>query len=160
MKHLSVASVLVVVIAFVVTFVVTAIDSIGSDYDIRISLVIAGVAALVAAIVVIFWVIPVHLILKFFNRSNLAWYILAAIVPGFAFVYALKPFGNDSNTTLLAQTLFCSFVGAIGATTFWYIAVFKLRITRRSGFASTGQFVSCGFASQKYSTRHNLQTAA
>ena len=133
MKHLSVASLLVIVTAFVVTFVVTAIDSIGSDYsDIRISLLIAGVAALVAAITVIFWAIPVHLILKFFNRSNLAWYILTAIVPSFFFVYALKPFGHDSNTTLLSQALFCSLVGVIGATTFWYIAVFKLRITRRS----------------------------
>jgi len=132
MKHLSVASGLVVLIVFVVTFVAATVDAIHTDYSVFIALLTSGVASLVALVVVIFWAIPVHLILNRINKSGLVWYILAALIPSFAFIYALKPFGQDTNFDLLIQALFCSFAGTLGAIVFWYIAVYKKRITSGS----------------------------
>lgn len=133
MKHLSIASAVSVLIVFTVTFLVSAIDSIGSDYsDLRISLVIAGVAALVACIVIIVWALPVHLALRKLKHQSLVLYLVAAVIPSFIFIFAFKPFGQDSGIDLLQQALFCSFLGCLGAASFWYIAVYRLRITRRS----------------------------
>ncbi|MBG9990968.1 hypothetical protein [Pseudoalteromonas sp. NZS37] len=130
MKSLYIASLSTVLTVFVVTFVVTAIDSIGSDYtDIRISLLIASVAAIVALIVVMVWALPVHFALKKLNHQGFFWYLLASVVPCVVFIYAFKPFGQDSNIDLIKQTLFCSFCGCIGAGIFWYMAVYRQRIT-------------------------------
>ena len=115
---------------FVVTFVVAAIDSIGSDYPAGISLMIAFVAAVVALIIMIVWAIPVHMLLQKYNQSNVAWYILAAVIPSFAFIYIFKPFGHDTNLDMLKQALFCSFAGGLGAIGFWFITVYRQRITR------------------------------
>ncbi|WP_127560362.1 hypothetical protein [Saccharospirillum alexandrii] len=133
MKHLSMASAVTVLLVFTVVFLVSVIDSVGSDYsDFRISLVIAGVASLVACIVVIVWAIPVHFTLRQLKHQSLVWYLLAALIPGFTFIYAFKPFGQDSDIDLLQQALFCSFSGCIGAASFWYIAVYRQRITSHS----------------------------
>lgn len=130
MKRLSIASGTVVLTVFVVTFVVAAIDSIGSDYPIGISLMIASVAVIVALIVMVVWAIPVHLLLQKYSRSNVAWYIFSAVIPSFAFVYIFKPFGHDTNLDMLRQALFCSFAGGLGAIAFWFITVYRQRITR------------------------------
>lgn len=130
MKHLLIASLITVLIVFTVTFVVTAINAIGTDFsDIRFSLVISGVAALVASIVVLFWAIPIHLLLSRINQKFLGWYISSAVIPSFAFIYILKPFGRDTDIQLFQQALFCSFAGSLGALGFWYFAVYRQRIT-------------------------------
>ena len=133
MKHLVIASGLVVLIVFMVTFVVALIDSIGSEYSgIRISLIMAGVAAIVASVVLVIWAVPVHLLLQKYSRSNVAWYILAAIIPSFIFIYLFKPFGHDTDIYLFGQALFCSFSGSLGAVAFWYVVVYRQRITNVS----------------------------
>lgn len=112
-------------------FLVAAIDSIGSHYsDLRISLMIAGVAALVTCIVIIVWALPVHFALRKLKHQSLVWYLVAAVIPSSIFIYAFKPFGQDSNIGLLQQGLFCSFVGCLASASFWYIAVYRQRITR------------------------------
>ena len=126
MKNLFIASALNVLIVFIVTFLVITIDSIGNDMGhIVISLTISALAAAVAFVVLLFWAIPLHLILKRLNYSNPIWYILLALIPSFMFIYAFKPFGIDSNIDLLQQALFCSFVGSLSAIIFWYFAVYK-----------------------------------
>jgi hypothetical protein len=133
MKSLSVASLCTILTVFVMTFLVSAVDSIGTDYsDIRISLLIAGVAAIVSMVVLVIWALPLHYVLKKLERQALHWYLLAAVVPSVIFIYGFKPFGQDSSVDLMKQALFCSVCGLIGAAVFWYMAVFRLRITRRS----------------------------
>ena len=115
------------------TFLVFAIDSIDYSYsDVLISLVMAGVATLVASLVVFLWGLPVHFILSKLNYRRIIWYLMGAIPPSFVFIYVFKPFGLDSNIDLLQQALFCSFVGSLAAATFWYIAVYRQRITEFS----------------------------
>ena len=105
-----------------------AIDSIGNEIgSIFLSFVIAAVAAGVALVVVLFWAIPLHLILKRFNLTNLTWYLLLALIPSFVFTYEVNPFSKLSNIGLFKQALFCSLVGSLGATFFWYIAIYKQR---------------------------------
>ena len=132
MKNLAIASVIVVLIVFTATFTVTFIDALGTDYsNILLPLFISSIAAIVALVVVLIWAIPVHLLLKRINQERVAWYILAAVVPSFFYIYVFKPFGNDLQIHLLLQALFCSFVGSLGAVAFWYIVVYRQRITRR-----------------------------
>lgn len=133
MKSLSVASLCTILTVFVMTFLVSAVDSIGTDYsDIRISLLIAGVAAIVSMVVLVIWALPLHYVLKKLEQQALYWYLLAAVVPSVIFIYGFKPFGQDSSVDLMKQALFCSICGLFGAAVFWYMAVFRLRITRRS----------------------------
>jgi len=130
MKSLSIASLCTALTVFVVTFVVSAVDSIGTAYSgITISLLTASVAAIVAMVVVVAWALPLHYVLKKLERQALHWYLLASVVPSLIFVYGFKPFGNDSSVDLAKQALFCSVCGLIGAAVFWYMAVFRLRIT-------------------------------
>ncbi|RVT44672.1 hypothetical protein EMM73_16195 [Rheinheimera sediminis] len=138
MKSLSIASLCTVLTVFVVTFVVTAVDSIGTAYSgINISLLMASVAAIVAIVVVIAWALPLHYVLKKLERQEFHWYLLAAVVPSVIFIYGFKPFGQDSSVDLMKQTLFCSICGLIGATVFWYVAVYRTRIKRSSKDALT-----------------------
>ncbi|MFK7992935.1 MAG: hypothetical protein AB8B87_02275 [Granulosicoccus sp.] len=128
MKHLLKASVTAILIVFTVTFVVIAIDSIGNPYtDILIILFMAGVAALVSSIVIFFWAIPIHLLLSRIKKTHPGWYIAAVVIPCFAFIFVLKPFGRDLNLHLLQQALFCTSVGCLGAVGFWYFAVHQQR---------------------------------
>lgn len=133
MKRLLTSSILVVSTVFVVTFFVTLVDALGSNYPIiLISLLIASTAAIVALFVVAVWAIPIHLLLQKLGYSNIAWYIVAAIIPSFAFIYGLTPFGNDKPIDLFMQASFCSLAGGLGAVAFWYILVYRQRITNCS----------------------------
>ena len=115
------------------TFVVSAVYSIGTAYSgITISLLTASVAAIVAIVVVLAWALPLHYVLKKLERQEFHWYLLAALVPSVIFIYGFKPFGQDSSVDLMQQTLFCSICGLIGAAVFWYVAVYRTRITKRS----------------------------
>ena len=131
MKHLLIASLVSVLTIFSATFVVTFIDSIGTAYSHpSITLLIAGVSAMVASIVVLVWAIPIHFVLKRLSKLNVTWYLMSSIVPAFVFIYAFKPFGNDSSTDLFGQAIICTIYGCLGALSFWYIAVYRQRITK------------------------------
>ncbi len=111
---------------FLVTFSITYVDSLRSDvWGIEMALLTGGVATLVALIVMISWALPIHFLLKKYNLTSLTWYVLAGIAPAFIFVYAFKPFGEDTAIDLLQQALFCSLVGAISAFCFWYFIAKK-----------------------------------
>ena len=83
-------------------------------------------------VVVVVWAFPLHYVLKKYARQELHWYLLASAVPSLIFVYGFKPFGLDSSVDLAKQAFFCSVCGLIGAAAFWYVAVYRTRITRRS----------------------------
>lgn len=129
MKNLFKSSALVVLIVFTITLVIGLIDSIKptgvSSAAVAMSWVIAFAAALVAIFVVIVWAIPVHLVLSKMGHSNIAWYILAAVIPSFVFIFVVKPFGLDPFSALLTQALICSFIGSVGAAAFWYLSVYR-----------------------------------
>jgi hypothetical protein len=133
MKSLSVASLCTILAVFVMTFLASAVDSIGTAYSgITISLLMASVAAIVAMVVVMAWALPLHYVLIKLERQELHWYLLASVVPSVIFVYGFKPFGQDSSVDLMKQAMYCIACGLIGAAVFWYLAVYRTRITRRS----------------------------
>lgn len=129
MNRLLIASSTVILITFFVTFFACVIDSREHNFlSILMSFIIASTAAIVALFVVAVWAIPVHLLLQKLGYSNIAWYIVAAIIPSFTFIYGLKPFGNDKPIDLLMQASICSLAGGLGAVAFWYILVYRQRI--------------------------------
>ncbi|MDN4503640.1 hypothetical protein QX776_14600 [Alteromonadaceae bacterium BrNp21-10] len=129
MKHLLSASVFAVLSVFAIVFVVTLLATIGDDYStIMTPILMSSVAAIVSLFILVVWAIPVHLILKRLNQESFFYYLLAAIIPSFIFIYGFKPFGNDPNIDLIKQALFCSFCGCVGAVVFWYITVYRKRI--------------------------------
>ena len=126
MKHAAIASFCSVLTVFVAVFLVSAASSIGTDNSaLGISLFIAGVAALVACVVVLVWALPVHFVLRKFKSQSFFLYLVAAIVPSFVFVYVFKPFGHHPSADLLVQALNCSLVGVLGAASFWYFGVYR-----------------------------------
>lgn len=132
MKREIQASLIVVVAVFLITFVAGVIDIGGGEYQgVVLSAAIAGVAALVAIAVLLVWGLPAHFLLKKFGHSNVSWYVLVAIIPGFLFIYIFKPFGDDTHSDLLTQALFCSLCGVVGAVVFWFIAVYRPGLTQR-----------------------------
>ncbi len=124
-KRLLFASFSVVLVVFLSTLLVMVIDSDHQASTWIISLFTAGVAAAIAALLVVFWAIPLHLVLVKFSYLNFIWYFLGAVIPSFAFIYGLKPFGDDSAKDLLLQASVCTIIGSMGAFVFWYIAVYK-----------------------------------
>ncbi|TLU67182.1 hypothetical protein FE810_02540 [Thalassotalea litorea] len=133
MKHLSIAVILTILFVFILTFAVTFIDSRGTDFSfISYSFFVAGLSTTVCAIVIVVWAFPVHFLLNKYKKFNLGWYCLAAIIPAFVFIYAFKPFGNDSSFYLLFQALYCSFIGALAACVFWCFSVYRVRMIARS----------------------------
>jgi len=127
MKIILRVSITVVGLVFFVTLLFGLADSIGKHFpsSLYISLLIAGVASLVAIFVTCLWAIPMHLILNKFNRRSYFWYLILAIVPSFFFIYVFRPFGKDSARDLVIQAMSCSVIGSIGAFVFWYIVVYK-----------------------------------
>ena len=135
MKNIATASTLALVVIFISTFTIVAIGSIINDSNyagLFISLGMAGAASILALIVMAIWVIPAHLILKHFGRTQVTWYVFTVLVPTFSVVYGFKPFRRDSAIDLLMQASFCGFVGTLGVITFWYILVYRNRINRVS----------------------------
>ena len=126
MKQELIASVIVVGIVFLITFVTTLAGAVGGDYpEFILSAVIGGVAALVAAIVMLVWTLPVHMVFKRYGVSNIVWYVFLAIIPSFVFIFGFKPFGNDTYSDLIGQAFFCSLCGSLGAVAFWFFTVFR-----------------------------------
>lgn len=132
MKRILFASTVVVVVSFLVTLILCLPEYINKNaYPLSMAFFIAGVASMVALVVTVIWAIPMHLILWKYNYDSYAWYLMLAIIPSLIFIYVFKPFGNDTATDLAMQAAICSFVGSVGASLFWYVIVYKQRITRR-----------------------------
>lgn len=81
----------------------------------------------VATIVLIFYGVPVHLLLVKLNNTKLALYMIYGFIPGPFFVFIFKPFGFDEHKYLVLQSLFCGAVGVIGASVFWFFSLNKKR---------------------------------
>ncbi len=85
----------------------------------------AIVAAILLPIVYLLWGLPVHLAMQKIGISSVAMYSVAGALPGAVFVTVFKPFGLDSLSGLVAQSMFCSFIGTTGAIVLWYYQVYK-----------------------------------
>lgn len=95
----------------------------------RISAAIAGVAGVVSFVVLVFITLPLHYALTRIGKVGSLWYILPGMLTGPMFVLSLKPFGQDTVPGLALQSLYCGFLGTVGAAMFWYIAVWQPRQT-------------------------------
>lgn len=88
-----------------------------------VSVLVAGVAAVVSLIALVFITLPLHYVLVRAGKCGIGWYTLPGLLIGLVFVFALKPFGRDPTSVLMLQSLACGVLGVIGAATFWFIAI-------------------------------------
>lgn len=96
------------------------------------SALVAGVAAVVSLISLVFIALPLHYALTRAGKIGIGWYTVPGMLIGPVFVLALKPFGDDPTSWLIVQSLVCGLLGAIGAAIFWFIAVRQPRLTKQS----------------------------
>lgn len=131
MKVLAKASAATVLSVFLLVFVmVCVLELLDSHLDagfqgVFIAFSIAVVAAFVALLITLGWAIPLHWLLRRYQWTGLGWYLLLALLPSVAFVYGIKPFGDDSAADLFNQALLCCGCGMVGASVFWYHAVYR-----------------------------------
>lgn len=131
MKALAKASAATVLSVFLLVFVmVCVLELLDTHFDagyqvVYIAFLIAVVAALVALVITLGWAIPLHWLLRRYQLTGLGWYLLLALLPSVAFVYGIKPFGNDSAADLFNQALLCCGCGMVGASAFWFNAVYR-----------------------------------
>ena len=141
MKKIILATVCSVIATFLATFftvIVNVLYKMPDDISLSLSigLFMSLVAGVIGFFVILIWALPVHYYLYKFNKLNVMWYLLTAVIPSFGFIYIFKPFGHDSQIYLFQQALFCSFIGCVAAFVFWYIVVYKNRLTRQLTNAS------------------------
>jgi len=129
MKNLAIA----IVSAALSVSVCTFLFGVAEQYqNWPVSALVAGVAAVVAIIALVFIALPLHYVLTRAGKVGIGWYAVPGMLIGPVFVLALKPFGQDSASGLIVQSLVCALLGAIGAAIFWFIAVRQPRITQQS----------------------------
>ena len=132
MKHLALATIKTLTVVFIVCYVLTFIDSYGGDFGHwLITLSISVVTTIVAAIAMLIWGLPTHILLQRKNLKALKYYLLSGLVPGIFFVYIFKPFGQEAPYNLFLQAIQCGVVGSFIAGVFW-LWFNKLRITSYS----------------------------
>jgi len=129
MKNLAIA----IVSAALAVSVSTFLMGVAEQYENwQVSALVAGVAALVSIIALAFIALPLHFVLARSGKVDMGWYTVPGMLIGPLFVLGLKPFGQDPASGLVVQSLICSFLGVVGAATFWFFAVRQPRLTRPS----------------------------
>ena len=86
------------------------------------ALLIASVASVIAALVTLLWGVPTHMLLKRYSKTQLHWYLLSGVFPGFIIVFVLYPFGKDTFNDLLVQSVMFGVVGMLAAGVFGFFA--------------------------------------
>ena len=123
MKKLIKPIVLSVLAVFVFTFAVgfgTEINHSPAGLDG--ALLIASIASIIALVVIFVWGIPTHKLLRRYNKTQLYWYLLSGVFPGFIIVFAFTPFGQDTFSDLLRQSAMFSVVGLLASGVFGFFA--------------------------------------
>lgn len=132
-KHLFVASVLTVLTITVVAVALQGLFGIGNDLASPAAVGMAIMAPVVAAVFLIGWGLPVHAVLSRQGRSHWGWYAAAGALPAVAFVFGLRPMGDDGVSALIGQSLYFGAIGAAGALVFWFWVVKRSPVSETEG---------------------------
>ena len=108
---------------FGVVFVITLATSLDGDFSLPLILFVTLVITGTAALVLIAWALPTHLLLRRYGKDRLSSYLIAGAIPGPLIVLVFLPFGHDSAPDLLLQSLFGAVVGVFAAAVFWLTCV-------------------------------------
>ena len=123
MKRILIGAIFAMFAAFLFVFIVFFIG--GSSVASRGDIAFFGsiVAVFVAFCSLLFWGVPIHLVLLKTNITSPYAYLFFGFLPSPIFIFLFKPFGADTFDTLLLQSFICGVTGAIVALTFWSFAV-------------------------------------
>ena len=122
MKRILTACLLVIFTTSLTAFLLTAISSFFEEFStIGLAFLIAAIAAIVSAVVVAVWVVPIHLMFVNYNVVGLGWYIILALVPGLVFPMLYSVWAEIDFSGINFAS--CVMAGILSAVVFWYVAV-------------------------------------
>lgn len=104
-----------VITGFVVTFF-SYLFSGGGATDWTLTFVVACLGSVLALVFIIIWGFPVHYLLQKYNKTNLAYYALAGVIPSF-YIPIIHCF-TDSYIDPVGDTLTLALYGGIVALSF------------------------------------------
>lgn len=107
---------------YILTIALVWILGYGNDLQVATTLGAAAVAGIILPLVFSLWGLLAHFILRKLKINYVLWYAVLGSLPGALFVTIFTPFGNDSLSAVVGQSMFCSFIGATGAVVFWAFA--------------------------------------
>lgn len=119
----------VMVTVFIIMFCMGVIEALsGNSISIVVGIYAGGIAAVISALITLVWVVPIHLLLAKFNRKQVYWYFLIAILPIGFFMFLFSLTGGYNTVTYLLQAAFCIALSLSAAFVFWYVGVRKPQI--------------------------------
>lgn len=101
------------------------IFGIGNELQVVTVLGAAVVAAVLLPIVFVLWGLPMHFFMQKIGIKNVIAYSIVGALPGAVFITIFEPFGAGPLALAVVQSMFCSFVGAVGSVSFWYLVVYR-----------------------------------
>ena len=126
LRHILQGSAAVVAIVFLLTFLATVFVPVEIEHDrFKLSVFQGFLGSVTATLILVFWSIPIHLLLKKYKLSNLGWYLLVALPPSISIALLVKFISYELVVAPVTQIMFCCFLGFLVATVFWYIVVHK-----------------------------------
>ena len=91
----------------------------------QISFIAAGMVAVVVAMIIIFYALPVHFLLVRLGLKRYVWYFLVAMIPTSLLIYILGPLFGDTDGSINFLVIFCYLIAIVSSTSFWFVAVYK-----------------------------------
>ena len=88
----------------------------GDAIEFPAALIFASVGAFAVFLVVVFWGIPMHYLLRRLNKTSIRWYVLVGIIPSLIIPVDYYMGGNYSD--LVLQTLYFTYVAIVAAVVF------------------------------------------
>lgn len=123
----AVASVSVVFAVSALTVMILSIlDGLSLIFIIEKSLALAAVSSICAAVVLLFWGMPFHILFAYFHITSLGAYLLIGLFGGPIFLLFIRPFGIDPPFQTLIQAGILGAFGVIASASFWLFSVKKI----------------------------------
>ncbi len=127
MKHkalrIIVGSFLTVISITLIAVILQWVFGIGNDLQEATTYAMAMVAPVISGTSLLFWGLPIYLVLTKFKKTKVWWYMLAGFIPAPVFVFMFKPLGDDPLRDLISQSVYFGVIGAAGAIIFWFYVV-------------------------------------
>jgi hypothetical protein len=111
---------------FIISFITNSIFYLASENSwggLLIIFLVSFVTTNAAAFALLLWGLPIHYILKKYNKKLLIHYLIFGLVPGIFIVFIFKPLGNDPIVQLMLQASYYGIIGSLSGGTFWYVLV-------------------------------------
>lgn len=118
-------SLLLMIIATAVIFTVSNIGNDALGFGMWVVLLTVLV---ITPVIFLIWMLPIHLLLTKLHIRSFKAYMLVGFVPGPVLFAVVRPLGDEPFWNLVYHAVFGGIVGAVGAASFYYLAVHREKL--------------------------------